>query len=60
MDDRDPDLDAALAGRLGVAADPEVFQRRPIEPGEDQRLLPGRLLARIDVDVGERRLPRLG
>ena len=57
--DRDPDLDAALAGRLGIAADAEVPERRPVEPREDERLLPGRLLARVDVDVGERRLPRV-
>ena len=58
--DRDPDLDAALAGRLGIAADAEVVERGPVQPGEDQRLLPGRPVARVDVDQGEGRLPRLG
>ena len=41
--DRDPDLDAALAGRLGIAADAEVPERGPVQPGQDERLLPGRL-----------------
>ena len=58
--DRDPDLDAALAGRLRVAAHAEMPERGPVQPGQDEGLLPGRLLARVDVDVGERRLPRLG
>ena len=58
--DRDPDLDAALAGRLGIAADAEVPERGPVEPGEDERLVPGRLRAGVDVDQRERRLPRVG
>jgi hypothetical protein len=48
--DRDPDLDAALAGRLRVPADAEVLERRPVEPGDDECLVPGRRLARVDVD----------
>ena len=37
-----------------------MLERGPIEPRQGERLVPGRLLAGIDVDVGERRLPRLG
>src|SRR4051794_445704 len=57
--DRDPDLDAALAGRLGIAADADVVKRGPIEPGQDERLVPGRRIAGVDVDVGEGRAPRI-
>src|SRR6185369_119420 len=58
--DRDPDLDATLAGRLRVAADADVVQRGAVETRQDERLLPGRRLAWVDVDVGEGGPPRLG
>jgi len=53
--DRQPRLDAALAGQLGVGPQPEVLERRPVEPGDLERLLPGGVLAGVDVDEGERR-----
>ena len=58
--DRDPDLDAALAGGLRIPADAEMPERRPVEAGDCQRLVPGGQVARVDVDQGEGRLPRLG
>src|SRR4051812_11278531 len=57
--DRDPDLDAALAGGLRVAANADVLEGGPVEPREDERLVPGRHLAGVDVDVGEGRPPRV-
>jgi drug/metabolite transporter (DMT)-like permease len=35
-----PDLDAALAGDLGLAADAHVVKRRPVQPGQHQHLVP--------------------
>ena len=48
--DPDPDLDAALSGDLRMADDAEVLERRPIQPSQDQELLPRRLRPGIDVD----------
>src|SRR4029079_13942412 len=49
-----------FAGRLRIATQAEMPQGGPVEPSKDERLLEGRLLARVDVDVGEGRLPRVG
>src|SRR4029077_15094692 len=58
--DRDPDLDTALAGELRIAADAEMAEGGPEEPGEDERLGPGRPFARVDIDERERRPVRRG
>ena len=44
---------------FGVGAHAEVLERGPVEAGEDERLVPGRLRAGVDVDQRERRRPRL-
>ena len=56
---RHPDLDAAAAGHLGLPADPEVLQRRAVQPGEHQQVVPRRLLPRVQVDHRVGRAPRV-
>ena len=48
----------ALAGHLRVAADAEVAERGPVEPRQDERLVPGRARPGVDVDERERRPER--
>ena len=57
--DGDPDLQPAPARGLGVAAHPEVGQCGPVETGQNQGLVPGRVRAGVDIDQRERRLERL-
>ena len=45
---------------FGIAADAEVAERGPVEAGEDERLVPGRPLAGVDVDEREGGSPGLG
>ena len=42
---------------FGIAADAEVAQRGPVQPRQHEGLVPGRLLAGVDVDQRERGLP---
>ena len=57
--DRDPDLDAAPAGELGLAPHAQVLQRGAVQPGQDQHLVPRRGRAGIDVDERVTGLVRL-
>ena len=54
--DRDPDLDPAPPGELGLGPHPEMLQGGAVQPGQHQDVLPGGRRPRVDVDQGVTRL----
>src|SRR2546430_11600935 len=57
--DRYPDLDAAPPGDLRRRPYAEVLQRRAVQPGQDEHVVPGSDLAGVDIDEGVGRAGRI-